>query len=276
MSLNIVYERKTEDIGFRVVTDGKHKLKCGPHLHQELELVYLKEGKTTAYADSIGYTLSRGDLFLTFPNQIHSYETLEQENYVIFIIKPILLPEFEQVFSLSLPGSAVLRNVKENFPHIPLLVDLLAKACEKQPVGDYDKYEKRGLLLALFSEILEHLPLTGLPKEDSDTLRKILGYCSRNFSGPLSLSSVGDALHMNKYYISHLFGEKLGMHFPDYVNSLRISEACRYLLNSEHTVTEISELVGFETLRTFNRAFIKQTGVSPSEFRKGNAKRKKN
>jgi AraC-like DNA-binding protein len=39
-------------------------------------------------------------------------------------------------------------------------------------------------------------------------------------------------------------------------------------LNSDASITEICEQVGFNTLRTFNRAFIKQMGVSPSEYRK--------
>ena len=62
--------------------------------------------------------------------------------------------------------------------------------------------------------------------------------------------------------------DKLGLRFNDYVNSLRISEACRYLVHTDHSITEISEIVGFNTLRTFNRAFMKQLGISPSEYRK--------
>ena len=54
----------------------------------------------------------------------------------------------------------------------------------------------------------------------------------------------------------------------DNINSLRVSEACRYLLNSSLSITEIGSLVGFNTPRTFNRAFIKQLGLSPSEYRK--------
>ena len=78
-------------------------------------------------------------------------------------------------------------------------------------------------------------------------------------------------LHISKYYISHLFSHKLNMRFNDYINSLRISDACRYLRHDTRSITEISELVGFSTLRTFNRAFIKQIGVTPSQYRKSNA-----
>jgi AraC-like DNA-binding protein len=74
-------------------------------------------------------------------------------------------------------------------------------------------------------------------------------------------------LHISKYYISHVMSQKLNIGFNDYVNSLRISSACRLLRKSDRSITEISELVGFNTLRTFNRAFFKQMGVTPSDYR---------
>ena len=57
------------------------------------------------------------------------------------------------------------------------------------------------------------------------------------------------------------------MGFNDYINSIRVSNACKYLTKSDRSVTEISDLVGFNTMRTFNRAFQKQMGMTPSEYR---------
>ena len=123
-------------------------------------------------------------------------------------------------------------------------------------------------MLALFSELLSRMETTRPQVGDSETLRALVSYCSRNFAENLSLSVLEEHLHLNKYYISHLFSEKLGMRFNDYVNSLRISEAQRLLVNSDLSITHISEQVGFNTLRTFNRAFFKQMGLTPSEYRK--------
>ena len=64
-----------------------------------------------------------------------------------------------------------------------------------------------------------------------------------------------------------MINSRLHIGFNDYVNSLRISSACKRLVKSDDTVTEISETVGFNTLRTFNRAFRKQMGMTPSEYR---------
>lgn len=102
----------------------------------------------------------------------------------------------------------------------------------------------------------------------SHTLQSVVSYCARNFNRELSLDVLEEELHISKYYISHLFSDRLGIRFNDYVNSLRVSDACRLLRQTDASITEISELVGFGTLRTFNRAFIKHTGVSPSAYRR--------
>ena len=60
---------------------------------------------------------------------------------------------------------------------------------------------------------------------------------------------------------------RLNMGFNDYINSIRVSNACKYLKKTELSITEISDVVGFNTMRTFNRAFQKQLGVTPSEYR---------
>ena len=272
MSLNVIYEMKSQSLYAQSTTYfPKRKLHCTPHLHRELELVLYYGGNTDAYAESVCYHLLQGDLFLTFPNQIHSYETHMSENFIIIIVKPELIPELSDVFDMKVPASAVIHGAADE-PVIRTLAEQIVRIeVEKGNVAQpYAKQMTHGYLLALFSEILRRMPLKGISVEDSDTVRAIVAYCSRNFSSDLSLSVLEESLHLNKYYISHLFSERLGLRFNDYVNSLRVSEACRYLLNSTHSVTEISDLVGFNTLRTFNRAFLRQIGVTPSEYRRAN------
>ncbi len=269
MSMNLVkYEVKKKEIDFRDNRSGENRLACLPHLHRELELVCLLEGETVTYVDSVRDVLRTGDVFLTFPNQIHFYESQGTEKYLIFIIKPDLMPDLMDVFLSGVPSSAIIRGAA-NQPQIRALFDSLAELCSASQDNDFAATRRRGYLLALFSELLSQMMVTRLSVGDSGALRSIVAFCEKNFSENLSLSLLEERLHLNKYYISHLFSEKLGMRFNDYVNSLRVSEACRYLAGSDYSITEISEIVGFNTLRTFNRAFMKQMGMSPSEYRRG-------
>ena len=263
MSLNVTYERKSQDIVFMRGVDTLSNL---PHLHRELEMICILEGDAVAYADTVRCELCAGDVFLSFPNQIHYYERGVHESHIGFIFKPDLLPELMETFTMGLPQSPLIRGAA-HLPQLRSLIEALYSTQERE--GDLHVANlRRGYLLALCAELIQRMHVVRLPVGDSNSLRAIVSFCSRNYAENLSLSLLEDKLHLNKFYISHLISGKLGLRFNDYVNSLRISEACRYLLNSNHSVTEIGALVGFNTPRTFNRAFIKQMGMPPTEYRR--------
>lgn len=266
MPSEIKYEMKSLDFTFNTDKNGTNKIEFYPHLHRELEMVCLWEGETVACADSMQCVLHGGDLFLSFPNQIHYYETQKRERFVIFFIKPDLLPEFAEVFESGIPASPVIRGALEQ-PRIRFLVESLV-AIQEERSNPHAKILRRGYLLALFSEILGQMTIEHLPVGDSGAVRSIVAFCTKNYAENLSLALLEEKLHLNKYYISHLFSGKLGMRFNDYINFLRVSEACKLLTHSEESITDISTRVGFNTLRTFNRAFQKQMGISPSEFKR--------
>lgn len=266
MSLNIRYELKSHDMTASDYRNGTHQLKSPPHLHRDLELVCMLDGTTEAFADTVRYELHPGDVFLTFPNQIHSYKSFGEERYLIFIFKPDLLPEFAEIFRTVTPESAILRGAFLD-PNVRRLAEQLLRGKKDGEDERVFAAMRRGYLLAFFSELLAYMNLQSATRTDSDAMRSIVAFCTSNFTEDLSLSLLEEKLHLNKYYISHLLSGKLGMRFNDYINSIRVSEACRYLRYSDHSITEISELVGFNTLRTFNRAFSKQLGLTPSEFR---------
>ncbi len=269
MSLKIIYEQKQQNFS---LGEGI-RLSPIPHLHREIELICMLEGEASAYADSACSLIRKGDLFIAFPNQIHFYETHVPGKHYCIIFRPDMIPEMAEIFSEGVPQSAVLSGVLLD-PRILALVDGLHEAAFREP---YDQLEnlRRGYLLALFAELVPKMHISRLPVGDSEALRTIVSFCTKNFSENLSLSVLEEQLHLNKYYISHLFSGKLGLKFNDYINSLRVSEACKYLLNSDMNVTEIGSLVGFNTPRTFNRAFVKQLGVSPTEYRRNRSARHK-
>lgn len=262
MSLNLKYEQKLQDIGFL----GPHNIQCAPHLHRDLELICLLEGDVVAYADSVRCELHAGDIFLTFPNQIHSYEKVTHETHVGFTFKPDLLPEMMDVFLSSTPRTSVIKGAA-NDPQIRALINYIVDTRQSDGKAHLSEL-RRGYLLALCAKLLPMMTIVKLPVSDSETLRMIVSFCTNNYAENISLSLLEEKLHLNKYYISHLFNDRLRLRFNDYINSLRVSEACRYLLNSDYSITEIGSRVGFNTPRTFNRAFMRQMGVSPTAYRR--------
>ncbi len=260
------YENRTADYHCRNIFPGRrHRIQCAAHLHAHIELVLFLEGHCTAFADTERTEIGAGDVFISFPNQIHRYESYGEERYYLFIINPDILPELSDVFSDSLPTSARVAGAAQD-PEVLALAERLAAL--EQEKDAYTDIRRHGYLLALLGKLLPRMTLTKTVPEDSHALKSIVTYCARNYTKDLSLSLLENELHISRYYISHLFSDKLQIGFNDYINSLRVSFACNYLRHSDKSVTEISDLVGFGTLRTFNRAFQKQMGRTPSEYRR--------
>ena len=101
-----------------------------------------------------------------------------------------------------------------------------------------------------------------------DTASQIFAYCNENFSESIHLDSVADALSISKYHIIRIFREKLNTTFQAYINRLRIEKAKQLLTDTSDSITEISIKTGYNTIRSFNRAFLADTGLSPSQYRK--------
>ena len=262
--MQAVYEQRNHDFYCRNCTGPSGSaLGCPSHLHEQIELAMLFDGHTHAIIDSNEYDVYGGDILIAFPNQIHDFRTVQKENYILLKLSPELISELGQ-FTTALPCSNVIRGASHDEELRGLMDRIIITSGSEEP---YKDEILRGYLLAFFGKLLQKIELRDIQSCDYHVVGLIMNYCSNNFKENLSLSVLEKELHLNRYYISHIMSNKLHIGFNDYINSLRISGACQYLQGSDHTITEISELVGFNTLRTFNRAFIKQMGCTPSQYR---------
>lgn len=87
----------------------------------------------------------------------------------------------------------------------------------------------------------------------------------------LRLEKLANETGTSRHYLSQVINNKLGMNYFEYINSLRIAEAMILLKDSNQsklTIIEIAYQVGFNNKVSFNAAFKKQTGLTPTEYRK--------
>ncbi len=242
------------------------------HLHRHVELVLVLEGNPVAYADGEQCVLAPGDAFIAFPNQVHSYDPpTAEERACVLIIEPELITEFEPLLFDSVPKTSHLRGIADETMH-----NICTRLRELQHVhGLLELTERRALLLLLFGRILSHCELVQPSTDASSAFKGVVRYCMQHYAEEISLSVLERELHVSKYYVSHLFSEKMRLGFNDYINSLRVSHACRLLRQEGAAITAVSEAVGFATVRTFNRAFQKEMGMTPSEYKQLKKEEKK-
>ena len=264
MKNSIKYEKRTQQFAFRDTDHSRSALSCTKHLHYHIELVAIYDGECEVTIDGRTFVARGGDIFLTFPNQVHSYKTLSKETYSLAIISPDIVPELQKLLTASRPTENCICGAAAQEEIRAIIRGISNTFYSDEP---YKELILRGYVTALFGKLLPMLELNAIKAPELNSLDVIMNYCINNSDKSLSLELLEKELHINKYYISHVMREKLGIGFNDYVNSLRISNACIYLIKTEMSITEISDAVGFNSIRTFNRAFLRHMKVSPSVYR---------
>lgn len=96
---------------------------------------------------------------------------------------------------------------------------------------------------------------------------KALEIMKNNYTKDLSLKDVSDELYISTWYLSKLLKKETGSTFIDILNTIRIEEAKKLLLDPKFKVYEIASRVGYVDTAYFTRLFKKVTGMAPLEYK---------
>ncbi|MCV4232857.1 response regulator transcription factor [Virgibacillus sp. LDC1] len=99
-------------------------------------------------------------------------------------------------------------------------------------------------------------------------MTRLLEYIQDHYADPITLTGVARQFHFNASYLSSYFAAYNGEGFSEYLNKIRLEKAMELLMTTEHTISDISASVGYSDQSYFTKVFKKQTGISPSQFRR--------
>lgn len=94
-----------------------------------------------------------------------------------------------------------------------------------------------------------------------------LDYMKKHYGEPVSLQDVADAAGVSKTHLCRLFKQHMGSSYNKILNDIRIGRAKQLLSNTDMSIQEISDQVGFSDYRYFKKVFIDLTGIFPTEYR---------
>ena len=186
------YENRL-DGDLRVFTDTG--LMSRPHFHKPIELVYVAKGSVEAIADGKRCKAKKGDLFVSFPNQVHYYENCEHGEYKVFILDTKFVYGFREKTHHKKPKANIIKCDERT----KTVVSDIFAAQEKG-----DTIASAAGICLLISEFLSETELVERDKYYDRTLRDILQFCDCNFSNDINLEFLADKLNLSKYYISHM------------------------------------------------------------------------
>ena len=244
-----------------------------PHTHQFTELFYVLHGEGVFYIENEKVPVKTDDLIIINPNVEHTEKTFPNNpmEYIVFGVEGLAFSFTEQDqaygrgYSFYSYGSD--KNQFINFAQL-----MMHEFQDKKP-----GFEKvcHGLLEVLLVYISRKQKLSVI-SESSFQLSKECAiakrYIDTNYAQDITLDSLAEITHINKFYLAHSFTECIGQSPISYLTERRLA-ACKELLSSSNlSVTQIATSAGFSSQSYFSQIFAKKVGMSPRQYRKLYAK----
>lgn len=135
--------------------------------------------------------------------------------------------------------------------------------------------EAKGILLSLLVVLAREnqgeVRETGIQLEERVTailVSDALDYIREHYMEPIRIEKLASLCHISETHFRRAFSSSVNMGPLEYMNMVRIQNACELLRKTDDAVSNIAYKCGFSTLSTFNRNFKQATGVSPMEWRR--------
>ena len=240
--MGILYENRINEL----LLWRRSTLAFLPHFHDSLEIIYIMRGSIRAIIGGKEYPMEAGSLSVALPNDIHGFDNETDIDAYSLIIPRRYLEPYAGILDTNTVSTAVVQ--------LPEILPLIEKIfyVNKTP-HPFRKQMLKGYFSILFGEIFAKTGLCENKKSTPETERRIISYCSEHFREDISLA---------------LLAQKLSL--PDFLGSLRVAEA-RRLIEEGTSMTNAAFEAGFTSIRTFNRRFYAETGMSPREYAKSKA-----
>ncbi|WP_146752150.1 response regulator [Paenibacillus taichungensis] len=102
---------------------------------------------------------------------------------------------------------------------------------------------------------------------NSQDLNEAIRFIHESYHKPLDLAMVSNHVSLNYAYFSNLFKKNIGKGFAEYLRDVRMDKARRLLAETDHKIVEVAAMVGYESYKSFTRAFRLAMEIQPTEYR---------
>ena len=221
-------------------------------------------GKGTLTLGNRNFAISAGDVFFTFPHLPHLYAADESEPWSIY---------WAHFYSANPSVPKIIKSSAISAEHPVLHIRRVGEIADMSKTIFSDLYKCSAAELMYRQSVFVHMlfkifTLASSQNKKDPYVSKALEYIHGNPDKYISLDILADKCGVSKYYLSHMFTEQTGVSVKQYILSLRLSNAKFLLESTEKSVTEISQMCGYENSMYFSNAFKKYYGLSPKNYRK--------
>lgn len=254
------------------------------HEHDFLELAYVLEGSAEHYINDASFIISKGDYFIVDYGVKHKYQKLN-DNGTLKIMNCLFSPQlidetlkhcrrFEEVANHYLINFNM-HNLETN-PTKFLYQDTDGQILRvlKRMLTEYENkdmgYQEilRGQLIELLIRTMRKIRLPDSESVDNSIVQHVIKHVQKHYAEKLSLEEITKKYNFSLSHTSYMFKKATGFSFQEYVQTVRIKESCRLLVNTSKLISEIAYSVGYADTKFFNELFKRQLGLTPRQYRK--------
>ena len=246
------------------------------HWHNSVEIIYVLKGMVNISIDTDNYSIFENEIEIINTNESHRIHSDEDNLVLIFHIDSSFLEKYyKDIYNIFFYTNTSKEDSQEGEEYLilkKLLAEILCEMVQRQE--DYDE-EIESIVIKLLFHIINnfHYLISGegdLSEEQFDRYHRISKYIFSNYNNNITLQDIAKKEFLSPDYLSHDFKNATGYSFTDLLNLTRVEEAMKLLLDSNMSLTEISEEVGFSHTRYLNKHFKNYYHLTPLQFRRKN------
>lgn len=233
--------------------------------HSYWELTYVDKGELLTTIDGVSYHLKQGDLIFYAPMQFHTQSTFEKisSSYLTINFKmnfnhaDLLC---NKIFSLKRDSYFIVTKLIEELSNDNLYSNDLSLCYLKELIIQ---------MLRLDNSHFHSKPTTHMQQTyENELLNDILLYIDNNIYEKISVSTLCEHFCISTSMLHSLFRKNMNNTAKNYINELKLSKSKELIRNSTHTLSEISEMLGFSSIHYFSKKFKSYFNISPTEYSK--------
>jgi len=246
----------------------------GSHSHDYYEFYFFVEGSVAMEIESRVYELSPGDLIIIPPETRH--RALIRDGKVPYrrFVFWISRESCDSLCSQSQDYGYALNADRQVFHYDVIGFNtLMGKLFALLDEIHANHFGRESRIALCVSDLMLHIARTvyemdapGAGDREVSTYEAVTAFIASHLDEDLTLDRISGELFLSKFYLSHLFRENTGLSLHQYIVKRRLAAACE-ALRSGSRASEVCTLVGFSDYSSFFRAFRKEYGLSPIQFR---------
>ena len=230
------------------------------HYHDNYELYYLEAGSREYFVEDDLFSVAAGDFVLVAPGLLHRTGGEYGMRTLVEFTGDFLRKHFSETMAERLLGC---------FDRVKITPDEKSQQPMRQLVKElYETEDELDFALRLAS-LLQRLGKCESTRLEGSTVGAIVSYINHNFGSIRQISQIADHFYISRFHLCRIFKDAMKMTVVDYLNRVRIRNACQYLRSSDKDMGEIAYLCGFHDPAYFSNVFKRQVGLSPSRYRRG-------